>query len=172
MTKYLIAILLSTAFFLAKPTAAEEIQLDQLFSDLKSSKDQLRARKLEGLIWQRWFESGNDEIDALMQQAIKKRRIYDFNGSLSLLNRVIQLKPEYAEAWNQRATVLFHQQAYEKSLTDIAKALELEPRHFGAMAGRAMIRLYQNKPALARQNISQALQYHPFLREREMFPGL
>ena len=61
---------------------------------------------------------------------------------------------------------------YEKSLQDIAVALELEPRHFGAMAGRAVIRLYQSKPALARQNIIEALKFHPFLKEKGMFPDL
>ncbi len=94
----------------------------------------------------------------LMQDALQKRRGYDYKGSLEILNKVIGLKPDYAEVWNQRATIYFHQEEYEKSLWDIAKTLELEPRHFGSLAGRAVIRLKQNKPALARQNIVEAFE--------------
>ena len=111
-------------------------------------------------------------IDALMQDALRDRRSYNFDSALEVLNKVIKIKPDYSEAWNQRATVYFHQKKYEKSLEDIAKTLELEPRHFGSLAGRAVIRLRQNKSALARQNIVEAMKYHPFLKERSMFPGL
>ena len=113
--------------------------------------------------------SGNDEVDAMMRDAMRRRGSYDFDGALEVLNRVISIMPDYPEAWNQRATVHFHKKEYEKSLEDVAKALELEPRHFGAMAGRGVIRFFQGKPALARQNILQAAEYHPYLKELEMF---
>lgn len=154
------------------PVYSSNSSLDQLFSDLKNTSDELIARKLENQIWKSWFASGDTSVDELMQNAMRKRRGYDFNGALEILNQIIKLKPEYSEAWNQRATVYFHQEHYEKSLQDIAVALELEPRHFGAMAGRAVIRLYQSKPALARQNIIEALKFHPFLKEKGMFPDL
>ena len=106
------------------------------------------------------------------QQAMSRRQVYDFNGAIEMLNRVIERAPDYPEAWNQRATVYFFQQEYEKSLEDVARTLELEPRHFGALAGRALIRLSQFKPALARQNVIEALKIHPYLPERKLFPGL
>lgn len=143
-----------------------------LFQQLKYSTDELAAKNYENKIWLNWFRSGDSEIDALMQQAMRERRSYNFSGALKILNRVIDRTPDYAEAWNQRATVYFQQTEYEKSLQDIARTLELEPRHFGAMAGRALIRLRQNKPALAHQNILQALRLHPYLPERSLFPEL
>ncbi len=153
------------------PAHANDL-LDSLFMDLKHSSNEAEARKLESLIWKTWLESEDDKIDVLMQQALRKRRGYDFNGALEILNQVITLKPDYSEGWNQRATVYFHQEKYEKSLEDIAKTLELEPRHFGSLAGRAVIRLKQLKPILARQNIKEAVEIHPYLKERNMFPGL
>jgi Tfp pilus assembly protein PilF len=107
-----------------------------------------------------------------MQDAMRQRRSYDFAGAIEILNQVIALDPAYAEAWNQRATVYFHQGNYEASLEDIATTLELEPRHFGALAGRAVIRLYQLKSALALQNIIEASKIHPYLKERAFFPDL
>ena len=170
-SKPLIALII-LPWLLVSTGSAEEQNLDQLFSALKNSPDESTAREYEHKIWLRWFESGDDKIDALMEQAVTKRNQYDFNGAIEILNQVIELKPEYAEVWNQRATVYFHQGEYEKSLWDVAKTLELEPRHFGSMAGRAVIRLLQGKPALAQQNILQALEFHPYLKERSFFPHL
>ena len=145
---------------------------DELFAALKNAPDEMTARQLEDQIWRGWFKSGDADIDELMQQAMQRRGVYDFNGALELLDEVIRLKPDYAEAWNQRATVYFNQGEHEKSLEAIARTLELEPRHFGSMAGRAVIRLQQAKPALARQNVMEAMKIHPFLKERAFFPDL
>ncbi|MEB8433987.1 hypothetical protein OO007_17240 [Cocleimonas sp. KMM 6892] len=154
------------------PVFAENTILDSLFKDLKHASSVEQARKLEQVIWKQWMMSGDDKVDELMQDALQKRRSYDFNGAIEVLNQVIKMKPDYAEGWNQRATVYFHQEEYEKSLIDIAKTLELEPRHFGSLAGRAIIRLRQNKLSLAMQNIIHALQFNPYLKEKDFFPNL
>lgn len=159
-------------FISISSSLADSKTLDVLFESLKTTVNEKTARELENKIWKNWLISGNARVDELMQQALRKREGYDFNGSLKILNQVIALKPEYPEVWNQRATVYFHQGEHEKSLIDIARTLELEPRHFGSLAGRAVIRLQQGKPALARQNIIEALKYHPFLKERAFFPDL
>jgi tetratricopeptide (TPR) repeat protein len=151
---------------------ASNKNLDELFFQLKNSTNESDARLIEQEIWNAWIQSGDAVIDALMKEALRKRRGYDFNGSIEILNKVIELKPDFSEAWNQRATVYFNQEKYEESLMDIAKVLELEPRHFGSLAGRAVIRIRQFKNALARQSIQEALKYHPFLRERSLFPDL
>ncbi len=158
--------------YLTPLAVSAETELDTLFAALQSAETEEQARDYENRIWLRWFEAGNAEIDELMQQAMSRRRNYDFNGALDVIDQVIAIDPDYAEAWNQRATVYFHQQEYEKSLEAVAKTLELEPRHFGAMAGRAVIRLQQMKPALARQNVLEALKLHPYLKERVFFPDL
>lgn len=163
---------LSLLLITSTPLKAGNETLDELFAALNKTTTEKEARIYENKIWLNWLQSGNAEVDALMRQALRKREGYDFNGALEILNQVIVLKPNYPEVWNQRATVYFHQGELEKSLIDIATTLELEPRHFGSLAGRAVIRLQQGKPALARQNIIEALKFHPFLRERAFFPEL
>ena len=172
--KYFRPILLIFLFGLVTQTSvfANSSTLDALFLNLKHSENETEARALEQQIWEKWMESGDDAIDELLQQAMRKRRVYDYEGSINILNKIIILKPDFSEAWNQRATLYFYQEKYEESLIDIAKTLELEPRHFGSLAGRAVIRWRQAKPALARQNIIEALKVHPFLKEQNMFPGL
>ena len=163
---------LSLFFISTSSLLAEEKNLDDLFRALKESSVEHEARKYEQEIWKSWLKSDDFKVNNLMQKALRKREGYDFNGALEILNQVIEIKPDYPEVWNQRATVYFHQGELEKSLIDIARTLELEPRHFGSLAGRAVIRLQQGKPALARQNVIEALKFHPFLKERAFFPDL
>lgn len=164
--------LLIICFSLSTITFAGGTKLDALFVDLKNAENETEARATEEKIWLAWMESGDDKIDAMLRDAMRKRRSYDFEGGIQVLNEIIKLKPDFSEAWNQRATLYFFQKKYEESLIDIAKTLELEPRHFGSLAGRAVIRWRQSKPELARQNIIEAMKVHPFLKEQNMFPGL
>ena len=168
----LLLLLLALTQYPISIAQAESLSLDALFKQLKVVTTEDKARELENQIWKKWLSSGDPKIDKLMQAALRARRSYNFNGALEILNQVVELKPEFPEVWNQRATVYFHQEQYKKSLEDIAKTLELEPRHFGSLAGRAVIRLKQKKPALAIQNIKVALEFHPYLKERNMFPNL
>ena len=166
-----LAIFLTLVFVASGLHAAEATGQDELFRLLKQSATAQEAREYENRIWMNWFKSGDATIDEWMQQAMRQRNNYDFSGALAILGKVIQRNPDYPEAWNQRATVYFHQGEYEKSLEDVARVLELEPRHFGSLAGRAVIRLQQGKPAIAYQNFLEASKLHPFLPERALFPG-
>lgn len=71
-----------------------------------------------------------------------------------------------------RATAYFLRGAYEKSLADIEKTLALEPRHFGALAGRGLIFHTLGKRDEALEAIKAALDIHPWLAERGLFPEL
>lgn len=166
-----IALLLAaTAIGSAVAAESREARLDRLFEDLSNAETEAEARAVEDDIWKTWIKTGDQDIDMLMQQALDRRRNYDFAGALEVLDRLVQIAPEYAEAWNQRATVNFHLERYEDSLIDISRALKYEPRHFGALAGRGVVRFRQGRQALAYQNIIAAMQIHPFLKERFMLP--
>ena len=63
----------------------------------------------------------------------------DYNLAIRLLSTVIELRPNYVDAWNRRATIYFLKQDYGNSLADIRETLAREPRHFGALAGLGVI---------------------------------
>ena len=168
----LLSLVIPLVFQVLFADSSKQKNLDTYFSELKSAANQEIAITIENKIWSLWFQSGNEDVDMLMNNAMKQKGVYDFNGAIELINKAIDLNHNYSEAWNQRATVHFHQGKHELALEDISTTLELEPRHFGALAGRAVIRLHQNKPALARQNIIEALKINPYLKERSFFPDL
>ena len=145
-------------------------QLDQehLFELLANATSEARGRDIENEIWRNRMVAPNDEIQALLKQALEARRWYDFEKARKSLDKIIALAPDYAEGWNQRAFILFLQEKFDRALSDTEKALELEPRHFGAMAGQAQILMRQGRFATGQNILKKAVKIHPYLRERSM----
>jgi tetratricopeptide (TPR) repeat protein len=114
-------------------------RLDELFQILQTSGDAGKLFEVESEIWEIWYDSGEAEIDALMQQAGELVGSGDLAAAESIYGEVIERAPSFSEGWNRRATVRFYQQDYAGSLADIEQTLKLEPRHFGAIWGLGMI---------------------------------
>jgi tetratricopeptide (TPR) repeat protein len=63
----------------------------------------------------------------------------DYDTAIQLLDSIIAIKPNYVEAWNQRATVYYLKEDYAHSIADIAEVLSREPRQFGALSGLGLM---------------------------------
>ncbi|MGE3874499.1 MAG: tetratricopeptide repeat protein [Parvibaculaceae bacterium] len=146
-----------------KPAELRSEQLDKLFARLIKSTDDSEAQRVEQTIWSLWMTSDSPTADALLAQAMKASAANETAAALSILDNVIEVHPDYAEAWNKRATVYFLIGRYNDSLDDIAKVLELEPRHFGALSGRGMIKRQQGDFAAARAAFEEALSFNPHM---------
>lgn len=146
-----------------KPAEIRSEQLDKLFARLIKSGDDQEAQRIEQSIWSLWMTSDSPTADALLAQAMKASAANETAAALSILDNVIEVHPDYAEAWNKRATVYFLIGRYNDSLRDIDKVLELEPRHFGALSGRGMIKRQQGDLAAARAAFEEALGFNPHM---------
>src|SRR5713101_6145668 len=93
----------------------------------------------------------------------------DFDLAIRLLTAVIDIRPDFTEAWNRRATVYYTKKDFGRSLADIHEVLAREPRHFGALSGLGIIlqELGDDKHAL--DAFRRALAIHPHL---ERLPDL
>ena len=69
---------------------------------------------------------------------MKQRKL---NKAYEIFSNVISLDPDWAEAWNKRATVLYMLERYEESQKDINEVLKLEKRHFGALSGQGLVQI-------------------------------
>ncbi len=114
-------------------------RLDALFERLRSGGDELALLQAESQIWEIWYQSGSDEVDALMLEAAALVDAGELAAAEAIYTRVIDAKPDFSEGWNRRATVRFYLRDFEGSLADIESTLRLEPRHFGAIWGLGMI---------------------------------
>jgi tetratricopeptide (TPR) repeat protein len=113
--------------------------IEFLFQALKAAPDDETARLIEGRIWALWLASGSDTADLLMSRARTAIEQNDAELAIQLLDSIIELKPDYVEAWNRRATLYFERHDYGRAMSDIAQVLAREPRHFGALTGLGMI---------------------------------
>jgi tetratricopeptide (TPR) repeat protein len=113
--------------------------LDTLFDALKIAPDDTSAKAIEERIWSVWMVSGSDTCNLLMSRVKAASDGKDYDLAVKLLNAIITIKPDYVEAWNQRATIYYLKNDYGHALADIREVLAREPRHFGALSGLGLI---------------------------------
>ena len=143
--------------------AIGQLTLDELFEELAEGREVRGARRVEAEILERFNESGSDTADLLMSWAVQAIEEEQYPLALDVLDQIVVLKPDFAEAWNKRATVHFLRDDYASSLADIRQTLALEPRHFGALAGLGLILQETGKKEQALDVYRQALELDPLL---------
>jgi tetratricopeptide (TPR) repeat protein len=141
--------------------------LDALFSSLKAARGDAEADVIVAEIWQVWTRSGRPEIDRILNEGIGYLALRQYGPAHDRFTEAIDAAPDFAEAWNKRATVLYLMNEHDRSLADIEKVMALEPRHFGALAGRATIHAHAGRWKEALTAFREALAANPFLKERE-----
>ncbi len=138
--------------------------LDFLFEALKVAPDADSAKHIETRIWAMWLASGSDTANLLMARVKAATDRRDYELAIKLLDSIIELRPDYVEAWNRRATIFYLQKDYARSMEDIRYVLALEPRHFGAISGLGMILQEYGDDKHALEAFRRALAVHPHLQ--------
>jgi len=139
------------------------LSLDRLFEALKMAPDVESAKYIEGRIWARWLQSRSDTANLLMTRVKSAMDGKDLALAIKLLTAIIDINPDFIEAWNRRATIYYMQKDYSHSLEDIREVLAREPRHFGALSGLGMIMQDVGDEKHALDAFRRALSVHPRL---------
>jgi len=146
-----------------KPNATEVRQqtLDLLFKQLATAKDEETAKGISGTIEHIWAHSESDTANLLMERGSASLIAGHYPLALSLFDKLVALKPKWAEAWNKRATARFRADDLEGAMADIDQVLKLEPRHYGALAGMGLILQKSNLNKQALDIFRKALALNP-----------
>ena len=136
-------------------------ELPGLFNKLQEASSPQQAVVIESEIWKKWYERDDKAGGTDMEAAVEAMNTGRYTVALSLLNNLVENHPDFAEAWNRRATLHYLLGDYEKSLTDIERTLTLEPRHFGAISGIGMIMLKLGKTDKAMHAFERVLDISP-----------
>ena len=143
--------------------------LDRLFEALKIAPDADSAKYIEGRIWALWFASGSDTANLLMGRVKTATDAKDIDLAIKLLNSIIDIKPDFLEAWNRRATLYYMKKDFGPAIADIQQVLAREPRHFGALSGLGIILQELGDDKRALEAFRRAVAVHPHL---ERIPDL
>ncbi|MGH6777467.1 MAG: tetratricopeptide repeat protein [Bradyrhizobium sp.] len=137
-------------------------RLDFLFGALKAAPDAASAKEVEARIWAIWLETPSDTAALLMARAKVAMVAQQTDVALKLLDAIIKLRPDYTEAWDQRATLYYLKNDYGNALADLEQVLIREPRQFAALAGVGMIMqdLGDDKRALDAFRMALAINPH------------
>jgi tetratricopeptide (TPR) repeat protein len=121
------------------PEAMRKQMLDDLFVRLRNAGDSGDAQRIAASIERVWLQSDSDTANLLMQRATVSMQARQYPLALLLFDKLVALEPDWAEAWNQRATTRLLAGDTDGAMADINQVMKLEPRHFGALAGMGMI---------------------------------
>ena len=137
-------------------------RLNNLFKKLNETENQQEISDLIKNIWDIWYEVDDPKVIEYFEKGIQAIRIRNYPLAIRFFNNLIEEDPNFAEAWNKRATVYFMMGEFDKSMLDIVKTLELEPRHFGALDGMSLIFIHQGQYQEALRVYDKMLEIFPY----------
>jgi len=121
-------------------------------------------------LWEIWFRGNSLDEGRGLRIAMG---LPESIQQLPALDDLIEQYPDFAEAYNQRAILLYRRGQHAKAVADCERALRLNPVHFGAASGLGQCYLRMNKPHAALRAFAHALDLNPYLLDlREMVETL
>ena len=178
MKKILVILSLSLFFFSNANAEERNNKLDKLFTQLKNTKELSSAQVIEKEIWEIWSIHPSDDrrgfrLTELLTQGTRLMNMGELSKAYKIFTQIIAVEPDWAEAWNKRATVLYLMDRYQSSLDDIKITLALEPRHFGALSGQALNYIELNEYEKAIESYKAIQKIYPIMDgAKKMIPEL
>lgn len=149
-------------FAFLQPAFAESAKLDGLFARLLTA-DAAASKGIEQEIWIEWSKSGSPAIDLLLERGRAALAAGRPDEAIEHFTAAIDHAPDFAEAWNGRATAYYQAGAFGPSIADVGHVLQLNPRHFGALSGLGAMFEALDRPEKALAVYRAALAIHPHL---------
>lgn len=146
-----------------QPASSLPSRLNELFDKLLACPDLAAAERIEAAIWNVWMYDDHEGAELALERACADIAGRRYDLAETRLAILLRRRPDWAEAWNKRATLYYVMERDDESVVAIHRTLEIEPRHFGAMCGLGEILRSQGDIDGARLAFSMALRVHPLL---------
>src|SRR5215831_8739758 len=147
-----------------RPSPRLPERLHALFQRLGDDEAPPRE-KLEDEIWRLWMAHRDRAAAFDLERATRAMAAEDWGVADQILRGIVGSHPDYAEAWNKRATLYYIHGKDAESVRYLHRALELEPRHYGAICGFAEILLSNGEEDAALFAFGAALRINPHIEE-------
>lgn len=148
-----------------EPSAALPSRLTELFRELSDADPIRSVDDIEDQIWTLWSSHEDRVAEETLAAAVEAIASGELQKARPLLDHLVIKHPDWAEAWNKRATLAYIEKRDTDSLLDIAQTLRLEPRHFGAISGFGNVCLRNGHLNEARAAFQVALSINPHMEE-------
>ena len=142
-------------------SAERDEALNKLFNQLKIN-DVKSSFETEIKIWKIWSTHPSQEnLTQLLAKGSNLMSNRNLIKAHETFSKIILLDPNWPEAWNKRATVLYMMGRYQESQNDINKVLEFEERHFGALSGQGLVSIKLEDYEKAIRSYKEVEKIHP-----------
>ncbi len=141
-------------------------RLDSLFEKLPAA-DARDAKSIQQEISAILSSHGSPTLDLILERGRAALSEGDAETAIAHFSRLVDLAPDFTEAWNMRATAYYLEDRLGESAADIARVLALEPRHFGALWGLGLILERIGSDAKALKAFRAAVALNPHLTDAD-----
>lgn len=140
------------------PTLLATLRLDD-----PTARDRATAE-----LWERWFDEKGPDARRRLEYGTTLLSVERFAEALAVFEHLLGSHPDFAEAHNKRATVLFLMRRYEDARAECLETLRLNDTHFGAWQGLGLCEMELGHFLAAARAFERALAIQPHTpRNRE-----
>ncbi len=125
--------------------------------------DPVLAATAEAFLWRVWCRARDAEGERIFREGIEAMQRRKLSEAEALFSRAIERDPDFAEAWNKRATVRFLRNDFQGSIDDCRQTLARNRNHFGAASGQGLCHMSLGEFREAAVCFRRALDIHPHL---------
>ena len=118
----IVAAILPLFLTCAVAAAEDTAKLDDLFSRLKTAGAEAAGR-IESEIWIEWSKSGSPAMDLLLQRGRDAMSVGENAAAIEHFTAIIDQSPDFAEAWNARATAFYNSGDFGPAVADIGRII-------------------------------------------------
>jgi len=133
-----------------------------LLAALWDEEDLIRGMA-EQAVWGIWMRADDSTADPMFQTGMQLLTEDEPTQALEKFNKVIELKPEFAEAWNRRGDAYQQLGDKQRALADYEHVIRLNPYHFGTLESFGQIWLDRGNYRKAAEYFRRALEINPNL---------
>jgi tetratricopeptide (TPR) repeat protein len=125
------------------------------------SKDPITVQFATDGLWECWLNEKGSKARQKMEQGIRLMEAGELAEAFEVFRALAKAHPDWVEAINKQATVLYLQIRLKESLELCRQVVERKPHHFGAWSGMALCAVRMEDWQTALNAATQALRLQP-----------
>ncbi len=136
--------------------------VDPLVQQLRDA-DPVVNEMAEHALWSIWFRGGTADANHQLARGAQALSRRDYEHALQHFDRAVELCPQFAEAYNQRAIAFYLLERFDESVADADRTVVLMPTHFGAWCGLGHVHAQLGRTNWAIECYGRAIAINPHL---------
>ena len=140
----------------------------ELLQNLLSKDPELRQTATRDL-WNIWFSSSGEYAEIQIRKGTQQMDNKNYDLAQHNFECLVKEFPEFAEAHNKLATVLYLKRKYLQSIKECEITLQLNPNHFGAWNGHGLCLFQLARYTEAIESFKNALRIQPYAEFNKVY---